>query len=80
MRTFTYSEARRQLASLLDLARYEEVVIKRRNGEMYTLRARKQSQKSPLDVPSVNTKATMEDILAVIAESRERYGPPELND
>ncbi len=37
MLVFTYSEARKKLAEVLDLAKENEVLIKRRNGEIFSL-------------------------------------------
>jgi hypothetical protein len=54
------------------LARKEEVVIKRRGGETFSIIFRK-SKKSPFDVPGIQTKATTKDILKAIRESRERF-------
>lgn len=69
MKVFTYSEARRRLALVLDTARQEEVLIKRRGGETFSLRY-KTPPTSPFDVPGVQTKATTADILDAIRESR----------
>ncbi len=69
MRIFSYSEARQRLAELLDLARDEDVVIRRRGGEEFILRSRPR-KRSPLDVPGVKTKATTADILAAIEDGR----------
>ena len=33
MKTYTYSEARNQLAEVLDASKREEVIIRRRRGE-----------------------------------------------
>jgi len=71
MRVFTYSEARRRLARVLDMARKQEVLIKRRGGETFSL-TRKPSRQSPFDVPGVKTRATTRDILEAIAESRSK--------
>lgn len=72
MRVFTYSEARQNLAKLLKLAQTEEVRIKRRDGSVFVLRAQNESGGSPFDVPGIKTKATTEDILDAVRESRER--------
>ncbi|HAX08734.1 MAG TPA: prevent-host-death protein [Marinobacter hydrocarbonoclasticus] len=72
MRVFTYSEARQNLAKLLDLARTEEVRIRRKDGSLFILRAQKQSATSPFDTPGLRTQATTEDILDAVAESRAR--------
>ena len=72
MKVYTYSEARQRLADVLNIARSEEVVIKRRGGETFSIIFRK-SKKSPFDVPGIQTKATTKDILAAVRESRERF-------
>lgn len=75
MRVYTYSEARKKLASILNEARREgEVRIKRRSGEEYSLRPVRRSG-SPLDVGEpVQTKAEIsrEDIVRAVREGRER--------
>jgi prevent-host-death family protein len=72
MKVYTYSEARQRLSDVLNNARNEEVVIKRRGGETFSIIFRK-SRKSPFDVPGIQTKATTKDILAAVRESRERF-------
>ena len=69
MKVFTYSEARQHFASLLDTARKEEVLIKRRGGETFSLKY-KVTPGSPFDVPPIRTKATTADLLVAIKESR----------
>jgi hypothetical protein len=76
MKVFTYSETRKRLAMVLDIARTEEVLIKRRGGEVFSLRAAAAS-KSPFDVPGVSTRVTMADILAAIDESRAHDALPQ---
>jgi hypothetical protein len=71
MKVFTYSEARKRLARVLDMARKEEVLIKRRGGETFSL-TRKPPRQSPFDVPGVKTRATTRNILEAIAESRSK--------
>ncbi|MBU1181915.1 MAG: type II toxin-antitoxin system prevent-host-death family antitoxin [Pseudomonadota bacterium] len=71
MKVYTYSEARQRFADVLNIARSEEVVIKRRGGETFSIIFKK-SKKSPFDVPGIETKATTKDILAAVRESRER--------
>ena len=73
MRVFTYSEARQNLAEVLDLAREEDVIITRRGGDTYRL-TYSRPPKSPFDVPGIKTRATTQDILEAVRESRER-GP-----
>ena len=79
MKVYTYSEARQRLADVLNIARSEEVIIKRRSGETFSIIYRK-SKKSPFDVPGIQTKATTKDILAAVRESRERFAEQNVKD
>jgi hypothetical protein len=72
MITYTYSEARQNLSSLLDKAQKEgEILIKRRDGSYFIVQPLKTS-KSPLDVPGVSLNLTAEEIVSSIRETRER--------
>lgn len=71
MKVYTYSEARQNLATVLNIAKSEEVIIKRRGGESFKIIFLK-SPKSPFDVAGVKTKATTKDILDAVKESRTR--------
>ncbi len=71
MKTYTYTEARQNLAKLLAEAKDEDVLIERRNGERFILR-RQEQETSPLDVPGISTGATTADIVAAVRESRRR--------
>ena len=71
MKVYTYSEARQRLSEVLNIARTEEVVIKRRGGESFSIIFKK-SPKSPFDVAGIKTRATTKDILDAIKESRSR--------
>jgi hypothetical protein len=72
MKMYTYSEARQRLADVLNIAKNEEVIIKRRGGETFSIIFRK-TKKSPFDVPGIQTNATTKDILAAVRDSRERF-------
>lgn len=69
MKRYTYSQARQHLAELLDIARTEEVLITRRDGETFAV-SRKGSQDSPFDIPAIKSKAKTTDILAAVRGSR----------
>ncbi|MFO7816818.1 MAG: type II toxin-antitoxin system prevent-host-death family antitoxin [Desulfovibrionales bacterium] len=71
MKVYTYSEARQRLSEVLNIARTEEVVIKRRGGEVFSI-IYKKNPKSPFDIKGIKTKATTKDILDAIKESRSR--------
>jgi prevent-host-death family protein len=79
MKVYTYSEARQRLADVLNIARNEEVIIKRRGGETFSIVFLK-SKKSPFDVPGIKTKATTKDIIAAVRESRERFSEQNVED
>jgi len=70
MRVYTYSQARQNLSNVLDTARKEEVLIRRRSGETYCVTLKK-INRSPFDLPGIKTKATTDDILKAVRESRE---------
>ena len=72
MKIFTYSEARQNLARLLVFAQKEEVEIRRRDGSVFSVKAKKSATKSPFDVPGINTRATTADILDAVGTVRER--------
>lgn len=72
MKVYTYSEARQNLASLLDqAAEYGEVQIKRRDGQVFVVRIEPRPN-SPLDVEPVDLDITTEEIVEIIREGRER--------
>ena len=71
MKVYTYSEARQRFAEVLNIARKEKVIIKRRGGETFTIVFKKTPQ-SPFDIAGVKTKATTKYILEAIKDSRKR--------
>ena len=71
MKAYTYSDARKHFSKVLDVAKTEEVLIKRRSGEIFSLTIKKTS-KSPFDLPGIKTKATTKDILEAGRESRSK--------
>ena len=69
---YTYTEARQNLASLLDKsAREGEVRVKRRDGQVFVIKP-EQATTSPLDVEGIDLNVSTDEILQFIAESR-RY-------
>ena len=72
MKVYTYSEARQRFSEVLNIAREEEVIIKRREGETFAI-VFKKTPKSPFDITGIETKATTNDILTAIKDSREKY-------
>ena len=75
---YAYSEARQNLASLLDRAAQEgEVRIKRRDGQIFVVKPVPRA-KSPLDVEGVDLGLTTPEILQYIQEGRRPYEPETL--
>lgn len=71
---YTYSDARQNLAALLEqAARDGEVRIRRRDGRVFVLRPQP-LEGSPLDIGSVDLGVTTAEIVDIIREGRERYG------
>ena len=67
---YTYTEARQNLALLLDLAiREGEVRVKRKDGQTFVIKPEQQTG-SPLDVEGVNLGITTTEIVQFIRESR----------
>ncbi len=79
MKVYTYSEAKQSLANFLNIAKTEEVVIKRKGGETFSIIFKK-NKKSPFDVPGIQTKATTNDILDAVRASRERFPQDNVED
>jgi hypothetical protein len=72
MKIYTYSQARNKLADILEESKSEEVVIRRRKGDMFSIVPKTPRSRSPFDVPGLQTDVTREEILEAIRESRER--------
>jgi prevent-host-death family protein len=72
MKTYKFSEARQNLAALLDeVTSTGEVRISRRDGRSFVIRPAK-TKRSPLDVPGIGTNVSSEEIVKTIRDSRRR--------
>jgi PAS domain-containing protein len=70
---YTYSEARQNLATLLEKAVTEgEVRVRRKDGQVFVI-IPEVTAGSPLDVEGINIELTREEILEFIREGR-KYG------
>lgn len=70
MKEFTYSQARQQLATLLEQARRDGAVrIRRRDGQVFVLRPEQQTG-SPLDVPSLKLRISRDDLVTAVRDGR----------
>ena len=73
MRTYTYSQARQQLAALLDEAKREgSVAIRRRDGSLFVLKPEGSGRGSGLDVEGVDLGLTRDEIVDLVRAGRER--------
>lgn len=73
MNIYTYTEARQNLATLLDKALREgEVLIKRRDGQVFVVRPQSRPG-SLLDVEGIDLNLTASEIVAFVHEGRREY-------
>jgi len=72
MRVFTYSEAKQNFASLLNMALKEDVVITKKDGSRFKIIPVSNTKvKSPFDVQGIKSNIKTDEILDFIRESRE---------
>ena len=72
MKIYTYSQAREKLVDILEKSKSEEVIIRRRKGDMFSVVPKSPRRCSPFDVPGLRKGITRKEILEAIRESRER--------
>ncbi len=72
MKIYTYSKAREKLADILEESKKEEVVIRRRKGDMFSIVPKSKGLRSPFDVLGLGKKITRKEILEALRESREQ--------
>ena len=74
MKTYTYSEARQRLATLLDQARRDgQVMIRRQDGTAFVVQPVVPAS-SPLDVPGVRSRLRRGELIEILRTERERAG------
>jgi hypothetical protein len=72
MKIYTYSQAREKLADILEESKKEEVIIRRRKGDMFSIVPKSRRLRSPFDVPGLRKGITKREILEAIQDSRYR--------
>jgi antitoxin (DNA-binding transcriptional repressor) of toxin-antitoxin stability system len=73
MKSYRYSEARENFATVLDeAARDGAVEIRGRDGTVFRILPLRKSKASPLDVKGVKLAVSAADLVAVVREGRER--------
>jgi len=69
---YTFSQARQQFASVLERARCEGAVrVKRRDGQVFVIQPER-AQRSPLDVPGIESDLSSKEIVDIVREMRQR--------
>ncbi|MBI5196478.1 MAG: type II toxin-antitoxin system Phd/YefM family antitoxin [Nitrospirae bacterium] len=72
MKTYTYSQAREKLSDVLEESKKEEIVIRRRKGDMFSIVPKTPARRSPFDISGLHKNISRKEILEAIRESRER--------
>ncbi|MDA8083739.1 MAG: hypothetical protein M0024_08815 [Nitrospiraceae bacterium] len=72
MKTYTYSQAREKLADILEESKKEEIIIRRRKGDMFSIIPKAAVRRSPFDVSGLRKNISRKEILEAIHESRKQ--------
>jgi len=73
VKSYTYSQARGNFATVLDVAERDGAVeIRRRDGKVFRILPLGKSRVSPLDVKGVKLGVSAADLVAMVREGRER--------
>lgn len=73
MKSYSYSEARGNFATVLDEAERDGAVeIRRRDGRVFRILPLRKSKVSPLDVKGVKLGVSATDLVAMVRAGRER--------
>ncbi len=73
MKSYSYSEARENFATVLDeAARDGAVEIRRRDGTVFRILPLRKSKASPPDVKGVKLAVSAAELVAIVREGRER--------
>jgi hypothetical protein len=72
MKTYTYSQARERLADILEESKKEEILIRRRKGDIFSIVPKAPVRSSPFDVVGLRKSISRKEIIEAIHESRKR--------
>ena len=73
MKSYSYSEARGNFATVLDEAEGDGAVeIRRRDGTVFRIQPLRKSKASPLDVKGLKLEVSAAELVAILREGRER--------
>lgn len=70
MRVYTATQAKQHFTDLLTFAENEEVIIKRKDGVVFSL-ASKKIVSSPFDIEGINANISTQEIIEAVRESRQ---------
>lgn len=72
MKSYSYSEARGNFATVLDEAERDGAVeIRRRDGTVFRIQPLRRSKASPLDVKGLKLEVSAAELVAIVREGRE---------
>jgi len=72
MKVYTCSQAREKLSDILEESKKEEIVIRRRKGDMFTIAPKTPTRRSPFDVAGLGKSISRKEIVSAIRDSRQR--------
>ena len=72
MKIFTYSQARASLSDILERSKKEEIIIRRRKGDLFSIVPKNPRKKSPFDIRGIRSNITEKEIISILRESRKR--------
>lgn len=72
MKIYTYSKARENLARVLEESKNEEVLIRRRKGDLFSVLPKSNAQRSPFDVVGLQKRISRQEIVDAVRASRAR--------
>jgi len=72
MKSYSYSEARGNFATVLDEAERDGAVEIRRDGTAFRILPLRKSKASPLDIRGVELRISAADLVAIMREGRKR--------
>ena len=73
MRTYNYSEVQQNLATVLNTAFTQDVIVREKNGRRFKIIHIKENiNQSPFEVVGINTDITTDEIVTILKQSRSR--------
>jgi len=71
MRVYNYLEAQQDLSAVLNTALTQDVIVRKQNGQRFKVIPMNENiNRSPFDVPGINTNITTEELVEMLKQSR----------